>query len=243
MTELPELAPLERVPRHVAIIMDGNGRWARARGLPRTVGHRAGTENLREVLKAAVEFGIEQLTIYAFSTENWARPYTEVRALMALAEHVLDNRLNELHESGVRLRHLGRTEGLPDTVAQKIRRAEELTAGNTRLGLNIAFNYGGRAEIVDAIKALLAEGLDLASIDEQAVSDRLTTRGLPDPDLVIRTAGEMRLSNFLIWQAAYAEYYASDVFWPDFGREQFHQALVAFQERHRRFGRLEPDAS
>ena len=243
MTELPELAPLERVPRHVAIIMDGNGRWARARGLPRTVGHRAGTENLREVLKAAVEFGIEQLTIYAFSTENWARPYTEVRALMALAEHVLDNRLSELHESGVRLRHLGRTEGLPDAVAQKIRRAEELTAGNTRLGLNIAFNYGGRAEIVDAIKALLAEGLDLASIDEQAVSDRLTTRGLPDPDLVIRTAGEMRLSNFLIWQAAYAEYYSSDVFWPDFGREQLHQALVAFQERHRRFGRLEPDAS
>ncbi len=243
MADLPKLLPLERVPRHVAIIMDGNGRWARARGLPRTAGHRAGTENLREVLKAAVEFGIEQLTIYAFSTENWARPYTEVRALMALAEHVLDSRLNELHESGVRLRHLGRTEGLPDSVVKKIHQAEALTAGNTRLGLNIAFNYGGRAEIVDAVRAMLAEGLDPDAVDEQALSDRLTTRGLPDPDLVIRTAGEMRLSNFLVWQAAYAEFYACDVFWPDFGREQLHKALVAYQERHRRFGRLEPDAS
>jgi len=241
--ELPPLPPLERVPRHVAIIMDGNGRWARARGLPRTAGHRAGTENLREVLRAAVEFGIEQLTIYAFSTENWARPRPEVRALLALAESVLDNRLQELHESGVRLRHLGRTEGLPQAIVRKIAHAEGLTANNTRLGLNIAFNFGGRAEIVDAVKAIIAEHPSPDEIDEQTIGDHLTTRGLPDPDLVIRTAGEMRLSNFLIWQTAYAEYYSTEVFWPDFGREELHRALEAFQERHRRFGRLDSDQS
>ncbi|MGC9360948.1 MAG: isoprenyl transferase [Anaerolineae bacterium] len=243
MSEQAELRPLERVPRHVAIIMDGNGRWAKARRLPRTAGHRAGAENLPEVVQAAVEFGIEQLTLYAFSTENWARPRAEVRALLALAESVLDNRLQELHESGVRLRHLGRTEGLPQALLRKIAYAEELTAGNTRLGLNIAFNYGGRAEIVDAVKAILEEDLSPSEIDEQTISDHLTTRGLPDPDLVIRTAGEMRLSNFLIWQTAYAEYYSIDVFWPDFGRVELHQALEAFQERHRRFGRLDPDQS
>ncbi|MCD6302345.1 MAG: isoprenyl transferase [Anaerolineae bacterium] len=240
---LPPLPTLKRIPCHVAIIMDGNGRWAQMRGLPRTAGHRAGAENLREVVKAAIEFGIEQLTIYAFSTENWARPMAEVRALLALAESVLDNRLQELHEAGVRLRHLGRTEGLPQAIVTKIARAEELTAGNTRLGLNIAFNYGGRAEIVDAFKALMAEGLSPEAIDEQTISDHLTTRGLPDPDLVIRTAREMRLSNFLIWQAAYAEYYSTEVLWPDFGREDLYEALAAFQNRHRRFGRLEPDGN
>lgn len=234
----PALPPLLKTPRHVAIIMDGNGRWAQARGLPRPAGHRAGAENLRQVVQATVEFGVPVLTIYAFSTENWKRPAAEVRALMQLMRHVLDTEVANLHENGVRIRHIGRTQRLPGDLVARIHEAETLTAQNARLQLNIALNYGGRAELVDAVKRIVAAGLPPEAIDEQTLGDYLYTAGLPDPDLVIRTAGEMRLSNFLIWQAAYAEYYSTPIYWPDFGREALYAALVAYQERGRRFGRV-----
>jgi undecaprenyl diphosphate synthase len=237
----PPEAALVNVPRHVAIIMDGNGRWARSRGLPRVVGHRAGTENLRRILKAAVEFGVQILTIYAFSTENWARPRAEVMALLALLENVIDNELEELNASGVRIRHIGRLEGLAAGLRKKIAYAQERTQQNERLLLNVAFNYGGRAEIVDAACAIMRAGLSPEQITEELFSSYLTTRGLPDPDLVIRTAGEMRLSNFLIWQAAYAEFYSAQVYWPDFGRDELYRALLEYQQRQRRFGKLTQD--
>jgi len=233
-----ERAGLVRVPRHVAIIMDGNGRWARSRGLPRVAGHRAGTENLRRILRAAAELGIKVLTIYAFSTENWERPQHEVRALMGLVEHVIDNEIDELNESGVKIRHVGRTQGLSPRLLDKIRHAQELTKQNSRLVLNVALNYGGRAEIVDAVREIVAEGLPPEEIDESIISRHLLTAGLPDPDLVIRTGGEMRLSNFLVWQSAYAEFYSTPTFWPDFDRNELHKALLAYQQRDRRFGRL-----
>jgi undecaprenyl diphosphate synthase len=227
---------LARVPAHVAIIMDGNGRWARARGLPHSEGHRAGTENLRPILEAASEFGIQVLTLYAFSTENWSRPAAEINALLTLAQRVLDRELDDLHRRGVRLRHIGRREGIPRVLARRIQRAEEHTRENKAMILNLAFNYGGRADIVDAVRALAQEGVPAEAIDEEAISSRLSTAGLPDPDLIIRTAGEMRLSNFLIWQAAYAEYYSTATLWPDFDREELYKALLVFQQRERRYG-------
>lgn len=237
----PPKAALVNVPRHVAIIMDGNGRWARARGLPRVAGHRAGTENLRLILKAAVEFGVQILTIYAFSTENWARPKAEVLALLALLENVIDNELEELNANGVCIRHIGRLEGLAVGLQRKIAYAQERTQHNERLLLNVAFNYGGRAEIVDAARAIVRAGLAPEEITEELFSGYLTTQGIPDPDLVIRTAGEMRLSNFLIWQAAYAEFYSASVYWPDFGRDELYRALLEYQQRQRRFGKLAED--
>jgi len=225
-------------PRHVAIIMDGNGRWARAKGLPRVAGHRAGTENLRNILRAARDFGVEIVTLYAFSTENWQRPRTEVRALLALMEHVIDAEINNLDAEGVQIRHIGRTDGVSSRLVAKIVRAQERTAHNSRLILNIAFNYGGRAEIVDAVRRIVAEGLQPEEISEESVSDRLSTAGLPDPDLVIRTGGDMRLSNFMIWQLSYAEFYCTPTFWPDFGREDLRQAIEAFRRRERRYGRI-----
>lgn len=231
----PELV---RVPQHVAIIMDGNGRWAEARNLPRSAGHRAGTENLRRVLEAVGQFGVPVLTLYAFSTENWSRPLAEVRALMGLAQRVLDRELDELHRRGVRIRHIGRRSELDEGLVRRIERAEELTRNNRALTLNVAFNYGGRADIVDAVRALVRDGVAPQDMDEAAIGARLSTAGLPDPDLVIRTAGEMRLSNFLIWQAAYAEYYSTPTLWPDFDREELYKALLAYQERKRRFGGL-----
>ena len=231
-------AELTRVPQHVAIIMDGNGRWAEARGLPRAAGHRAGTENLRRVLRATVEFGVPVLTIYAFSTENWSRPSTEVRALMMLLEHVLDREVRDLHESGVQIRHIGRKEGLSSRIVAKIAQAERLTRNNEQLVLNVAFNYGGRAEIVDAVKAIIAEGISPDDVDEDIIGEHLATAGLPDPDLVIRTGGDMRLSNYLIWQAAYAEFYSTPIYWPDFDKEQLYEALASYSSRERRFGGL-----
>lgn len=233
-------APLTKIPAHVAIIMDGNGRWARARGLPRVAGHRAGVENLRSILRAAVEFGIKILTIYAFSTENWDRPQEEVRILMGLVDRAIENELNELNESGVRIRHIGRREGLSPRLAAKFQHAQELTRHNERLILNVAFNYGGRAEIVDAVRQIVAEGLPPERIDQQTFSRYLTTGGLPDPDLVIRTGGDMRLSNFLIWQSAYAEFYSTPTLWPDFNRRELYKALLAYGQRERRFGGLVP---
>ncbi len=235
------LPPLTHIPAHIAIIMDGNGRWAKARGLNRAAGHRAGTENLRRVLSAVVEMGVPILTIYAFSTENWERPRSEVRVLLGLIERVLDTETEELARNGVRIRHIGRISGLPTRVVNKIRQAEAMTRYNERLVLNVAFNYGGRAEIVDAIRAIINEGLDPDEITEDTVSAHLTTGGLPDPDLIIRTGGDQRLSNFMIWQAAYAELYITPIFWPDFDREELHKAILAFGHRQRRFGRVESD--
>ncbi len=231
-------APLIKAPNHVAIIMDGNGRWARARGLPRAAGHRAGTENLRRVLRAAVDYGIRILTVYALSTENWRRPPAEVRALLLLLEHVIDSELDELDASGVRIRHVGRKKGLTPRLVAKIDGAQQRTAHNTRLILNVAFNYGGRAEIIDAVRELLTLGMAPDQIDEETLGRYLGTSGLPDPDLVIRTGGEMRLSNFLIWQAAYSEFYSTPVYWPDFDEHELYRALLAYQQRERRFGRL-----
>jgi undecaprenyl diphosphate synthase len=227
-----------KIPTHVAIIMDGNGRWARKRGLPRQAGHRAGVENLRRVIDACVEFNIKILTIYAFSTENWGRPESEVRGLMRIFHRVLDQELNELHAQGVCLHHLGDLEGVAEDLQKKVLRAIELTKNNQRLILNVAFNYGGRAEILHAVKQMLADGISPDDLTEDMFSSYLFTRGLPDPDLVIRTSGELRVSNFLIWQAAYAEFHAAPEYWPDFGRTELYEALVAYSERDRRFGLL-----
>lgn len=227
-----------RVPYHLAIIMDGNGRWAKTRGLPRLAGHRAGTENLRRILRACVELGIKVLTIYAFSTENWERPASEVRGLMTLLERVIDRELKELDENGVQIRHLGRMEGISERLQRKIKYALDLTAENDRLILNVAFNYGGRAEIVDAIRKMIVDGVDPEKVDQDLVSQYLYTKGLPDPDLIIRTSGELRVSNFLLWQGAYAEYLAISTFWPDFDREELIKALEHYSQRERRFGGL-----
>jgi undecaprenyl diphosphate synthase len=228
----------EKVPTHVAIIMDGNGRWASARGLPRMAGHRAGVDNLRRVIEAATEFGIRYMTIYAFSTENWRRPPDEVRGLLNILEDVIDRELDELHSNGVQLRHLGRLERLDPALQAKVLHAVRLTRDNQRLILNIAWNYGGRDEIVRAIQQIAAEDLLPEEIDEAVVSRHLFTADSPDPDLIIRTSGEMRVSNFLIWQGAYAELYVTPVFWPDFGREDLLEALQEFARRERRFGRV-----
>lgn len=218
--------------------MDGNGRWAQARGMPRLMGHRAGVENIRRILNACVEFGIQYLTIYAFSTENWNRPLDEVRGLMTILEQTIQRETPELHKNGVSIRHIGRTTGLSPKLQQMIRDAVELTKNNNRLILNVAFNYGGRAEIVDAIKKIVTDGIPATQINEELVARYLYTADIPDPDLVVRTAGEMRLSNYLIWQSAYAEYYATPTYWPDFDKQELHKALVAFNDRERRYGKV-----
>ena len=230
---------LTKIPAHVAIIMDGNGRWAAKRGLPRNEGHRAGVENMRRVLEGAVEFGVQVLTVYAFSTENWGRPEDEIHGLLGILEETIRRQVPELHKNGVRLRHLGRLEGLREEMQQSIRAAIELTKDNDRITLNVAFNYGGRAEILDAIRHIMNDRIPPDRVDEALFASYLYTAGLPDPDLIVRTAGEMRLSNFLIWQAAYAEYYSTPTFWPDFDKAELYQALVAFSQRQRRFGKLE----
>jgi undecaprenyl diphosphate synthase len=232
--ELPE-----RLPRHIAIIMDGNGRWAQERGLPRTEGHRQGKENLRRVLRAANEFGIEILTLYAFSTENWDRPPAEISFLMGIANVVLDQELKELHKNGVQIRHLGKMEGVDPKLQKKIRRAVEYTRNNKRLILNIAFNYGGRDEIVHAVQQIIADGTRPEDVTQDLIKQHLYTTDLPDPDLIIRTSGEFRLSNFLLWQAAYSEYYAASCYWPDFDREELLHAIWEYSRRHRRFGMTE----
>jgi undecaprenyl diphosphate synthase len=231
--EVPEL---ERVPGHVAIIMDGNGRWAQARGLPRAAGHRAGTENLRRVLRAAVRAGIKILTIYAFSTENWRRPEVEVKALLSILEGVIDRELDELAAEGVQLRHVGRLARIPRSLQNKVKDAIERTKDNERLILNVAFDYGGRAELVEAIRRIIEDGVPADEVDESTVSQYLYTAGLPDPDLIIRTSGEMRVSNFLIWQGAYAEYYVTPVLWPDFDEPELFKALEEYDQRERRYG-------
>jgi undecaprenyl diphosphate synthase len=223
-------------PQHIAIIMDGNGRWAISRGLPRLAGHRAGTENLRRVIEACVEFGVQYLTLYAFSTENWGRPLEEVRGLMRILEDVIDRELQELHEEGVQLRHIGRLDRLKPSLKQKVLDAIALTKNNTKLILNIAFNYGGRDEIIWAIRHIIEAGVDSQNVTDELVSQYLFTAGVPDPDLIIRTSGELRGSNFLIWQGAYAEWYFTPTYWPDFGKEELRKAIEEFNQRDRRYG-------
>jgi undecaprenyl diphosphate synthase len=232
---------LEHVPRHAAIIMDGNGRWARARGLPRLAGHRAGTENIRPILEASVEFGIEIVTIWAFSTENWQRPEIEVKGLLRILERMIRRELQELDKQGVQLRHIGRLERLPERLQKQVLDAVELTRDNDRIVLNVAFDYGGRAEIVRAVQQIIREGIPADEVDEHLLSRYMYTGGQPDPDLIIRTGGELRTSGFMLWQSAYTEYYVTPTFWPDFGREELYEALVAFDQRDRRFGGIKDD--
>lgn len=236
-----ESAPiqLEHVPKHIAIIMDGNGRWAKARGLPRTEGHRQGTENLRRIIRACVEFGVEVLTIYAFSTENWRRPPLEVRLLMTILETVIDRELRELYDNGVQIRHIGRLDQIAPALQKKIQYACDYTRDNSRLILNVAFNYGGRDEIVHAVRQIMAAGIPAEQVTEDVLNQYMYTGGLPDPDLVVRTSGELRLSNFLIWQAAYAEYYFTPVYWPDFDKEELRKAIDEYARRTRRFGKTD----
>ena len=228
------------VPRHVAIIMDGNGRWAERRGLPRAAGHRAGAEAVRKTLKAAGEAGVEVLTLYAFSSENWRRSAEEVSDLKGLLAYYLEKELDTLHREGVRLKLIGDPSAFGAQLAERLQRAVDRTAANDRLTLVVALNYGARAEIVAAVRTLATEAAagtrNAADIDEQAITGALDTAGLPDPDLVIRTSGEMRLSNFLLWQAAYAELLFVETLWPDFDEDEFRQALDQFAGRQRRFG-------
>lgn len=228
--------PPEKIPTHIAIIMDGNGRWARKRGLPRLAGHRAGTENLRGIIEACVEFGVKYLTIYAFSTENWGRPADEVEGLMKIFDDVFDRELNELHRQGAQLRHVGKLEGVRPSFIKKIQRGVELTKDNDKLILNVAFNYGGRDEILHAIQQMIADGVAPEEVTTDLVDSYMYTHNSPDPDLVIRTSGEKRTSNFLIWQSAYSEWYFPKVFWPDFNRKELIKAIQEYSQRDRRFG-------
>jgi len=234
-----QLPALEKVPTHVAIIMDGNGRWAKQRGLPRSEGHRQGTENLRRTIRGAVEFGIKVMTIYAFSTENWSRPRREVMLLMRILEMVIDRELKELDAEGVQIRHIGELDGIEPRLAQKVVDACEFTKNNQRLILNVAFNYGGRDEIVHAVQQIVRDGIPADDITEETISNYIYTSDLPDPDLIIRTSGEFRLSNFLIWQGAYSEIYTTPTYWPDFNKAEFHKALVEYGNRRRRFGKTD----
>jgi undecaprenyl diphosphate synthase len=228
-----------KIPVHVGIIMDGNGRWALARGLPRLAGHRAGVENLRRIIEACIEFGIRYLTIYAFSTENWGRPAEEIQGLMRIFEDVIDRELQELYDQGVQLRHLGRPDRLKPDFQKKVRHAVDFTKDNHRIILNIAFNYGGKDEIVCAIQRMIQDGVKAEEVTEQLVSQYLFTAGEPDPDLIIRTSGELRGSNFLIWQGAYAEWYFPATYWPDFDKEELRKAIEEFSHRQRKYGLIQ----
>ena len=231
---------VQSIPRHVAIIMDGNGRWARERGLSRPEGHSAGVENIRKILRRFVHHGVKYVTLFAFSTENWDRPDDEVEALMALLGEAINSETQPLHEEGVRIKHIGRLDRLSPELQQAVRRSVELTKDNEVLTLGVAFNYGGRAEIIDAVRAIVADKLVPEEITEDLFQRYLYTSGLPDPDLIIRTAGEMRLSNFLLWQTAYTEYYSTPVLWPDFDDVEIASALKAYSQRQRRYGGIDP---
>lgn len=230
-----------RVPRHVAVIMDGNGRWATQRGLPRAAGHRAGTENIRRVIERFADHGVQYLTLYAFSTENWNRPEKEVRLLIRLLRYFIKRETNNLHKNGIQLRMLGHIESLPEWLQKQVSDAITLTKDNNRMTLNICFSYGGRDDILTAIQGMMRDELAPSEITEETVSRYLSTGGAPDPDLLIRTGGDMRISNFLLWQCAYAELYFTDTFWPDFGREDTDIALAEYGRRKRKFGGLLPE--
>ena len=233
----PDAAAQPARPEHVAIIMDGNGRWARSRGATRSDGHRAGTGNLRTLIETFSRNGVRYLTLYAFSTENWRRPSAEVRTLIDLLREVIVRELRDLHENGVRILHLGRLDRLSPELQELVRQSLELTRYNTGLTLSVAFDYGGRDEIVNAVRGIVADGVPLEDVSHDLFARYLHTRDMPDPDLIVRTAGEMRLSNFLLWQSAYAEFYTTPVLWPDFGEREALDALAAYGRRQRRFGR------
>ncbi|MFC1955593.1 polyprenyl diphosphate synthase [Chloroflexota bacterium] len=232
-----------RLPQHIAFIMDGNGRWAKQRGLSRLEGHRAGVENAQSIIRNLNQRHIKYVTLYGFSTENWSRPEEEVDGLLRLLAEVIDREILELHEQGVRILHLGRLGELSLELQKSINRAVELTKKNTGMTVSLAFNYGGRLEILDAVRRLMSDNVPSQSIDEALFSDYLYTAGLPDVDLVIRTGGEIRISNFLIWQTAYSEYYFAPVLWPDFGDGELEQALLSYNQRQRRFGGLQANDS
>jgi undecaprenyl diphosphate synthase len=240
--EIPGIDP-DRVPRHVAIVMDGNGRWAQRRGLKRTEGHAAGEKALFDTVEGARDLGLQWLTVYAFSTENWKRPADEVRFLMRFNENLLVNRRDELHENGVRIRFLGRRDWrVPKRLLRHMDESVELTKHNRRMTFTIAFNYGGRAEIVDAVRKIVAEGVPPERIDERTIRRHLYDPEMPDPDLMIRTSGEYRISNYLLWEIAYSELVFTDVLWPDFRREHLFDAVREFQSRERRFGGIEAES-
>jgi undecaprenyl diphosphate synthase len=226
------------LPNHVAIVPDGNGRWAQQRNLPRLEGHRAGAENMWTIVKYLNEYPIKYVTLYGFSTENWTRPIDEIQGLFQILENFINQKTPEVHKRGIKLRHIGNIKELPMQLQQAINRAVELTKKNSRITLNVAFNYGGRAEIINAVRCLIADGILPEKVDEKLFANYLYTAGLPDVDLMIRTANELRLSNFLIWQSAYSEYYSTDVLWPDFNKKDIDKALLAYGQRQRRFGGL-----
>ncbi len=230
-------------PAHVAIIMDGNGRWAEARGLPRLAGHRAGTENIRSVAQSAAKAGVQYLTLFAFSTENWSRPDSEVSGLLDILGDVIGDETEQMSEAGVRLNHIGRTDRLPKPLQEAIEATVALTQDNQGLVLSVAFDYGGRDEILHALKRIVSDGLKPDQLDESTLERYLYTDGIPDPDLIVRTGGEMRLSNFFLWQAAYSEHYVTDVRWPDFDEGEFLKALNVYRTRKRRFGGLSPSGT
>ncbi len=223
-------------PVHIAMIMDGNGRWAHQRGLPRLAGHHAGTANIRPIVEMCIDLGVQYVTLYAFSTENWTRPSLEVEGLMRILSEFIDREVQALHERGVHLHHLGRLEGISESLRKKVLGALELTRDNSTLTLAIAFNYGGRADIVHAVRRIVERGVAPEDVSEALISESLSTGGLPDPDLVVRTSGEWRLSNFLIWETAYSEYWTTPTFWPDFGPDELRQAVAEYARRERRFG-------
>lgn len=225
-------------PNHVAIIMDGNGRWAASHGMSRSEGHRAGTENLRRIIEAFIRHGVRYLTLFAFSTENWRRPDSEIRALLEIVDEVIRAEVDELHREDIRLRHIGRLDRLPTELRRSICDSIELTKHNSRMTLCVAFDYGGRAEIVDAVRSMIADEVKAEDVSEELLRQYMYTNEIPDPDLIIRTSGEQRLSNFLIWQAAYAEYYTTAVYWPDFDEIEVDKAIKAFGTRKRRFGKV-----
>lgn len=225
-------------PSHVAIIMDGNGRWAASHGMSRSEGHRAGTENLRRIIESFIRHGVRYLTLFAFSTENWHRPDSEIRALLEIVDEVIRAEVDELHREDIRLRHIGRLDRLPKELRRSICESIELTKHNSRMTLCVAFDYGGRAEIVDAVRSMIADKVKAEDVSEDLLRQYMYTNDMPDPDLIIRTSGEQRLSNFLIWQAAYAEYYTTPVYWPDFDEAEVDKALEAFGTRKRRFGNV-----
>ncbi len=242
--DLLRLIDFARLPRHVAIIMDGNGRWAQLRNKNRVEGHRAGIDAVRDTVETAARLGLEVLTLYAFSIENWKRPESEVSVLMGLLKHYVRSELETLLQNNIRFRVVGRAQELAPEILEELVRAEQRTAGDSGLQFNIALNYGGRAEIIDAVKRLFADllkdGRSPEAIDEAALASRLYTAGQPDPDLLIRTSGELRVSNFLLWQIAYSEIWVTDVLWPDFRRRHLLQAIVDFQKRERRYGGIAP---
>jgi undecaprenyl diphosphate synthase len=236
---VPDTEEESHLPRHVAIIMDGNGRWAEKRRLPRFEGHLAGLERARTTIRYLnSRYHLKYLTLFGFSTENWSRPAEEVSGILRVFQEIIDREARALHKLGIRLYHLGRREELPPVLQESIKKAMELTRDNTSMTFNLAFNYGGRTEILDAVRRIVAEKVPSQQIDEELFANYLYSAGIPDVDLLIRTGGELRLSNFLTWQSVYSEYYFTDVFWPDFDEKEIDKALLAYSQRQRRFGGL-----